>query len=107
MLRAGRLRQRVTIQTRTLTKNAYHEQIETWTDGACIPADVVPYRGEEQVQGDRLETQQRYRVTVRYNSAITNKIRLKWGTSYLDVHQVVNRDERGRAMDLICSVEAT
>ena len=107
MLRAGRLRHLVTIQSRTVTKNQYHENVETWTDGACIPVDVVPVSASESVTADQLETQQRYRVTVRYNSAITNKSRLKWGSSFLDVHQVIDRDERGRAMDLICSKEAS
>jgi SPP1 family predicted phage head-tail adaptor len=107
MLRAGRLRQRVTVQSRTLTKNQYHEQVETWTSGECIPADVVPFRSAEGVAGDRLETQERYRVTIRYNAAITNKHRLMWGTVPLEIHQVIDRDNRGRAMDLICSVEAT
>lgn len=107
MLRAGRLRQRVTIQARTLTKNQYHEQIETWTDGACIAADVVPITAPESVAGDRIEVQQRYRVTIRYRDDITPRTRLKWGTKLLDVNQVINRDERGRALDLLCSVEAS
>lgn len=106
MLRAGRLRQRVTIQTRTLAKNQYHEQVATWTSGACVPADVVPFRAEEQTVADRLETQQRYRVTIRYRSDVSNKVRLLWGTTALDVHQVIDRDARGRVLDLICSAEA-
>ena len=105
MLRTGRLRERVTIQSKTLAKDQYHEQQETWTDDCTVYASVRPASAREQVAADRLETQQRMIITMRYRTGVTVKNRLKHvqGTStrYYDIVTVTDRDMRGRVLDIV------
>ena len=108
-LSTGRLNQRVTIQSVTLAKDQYHEQAETWTDVATVPASVNPVAAVEQVTADRLETQQRLIITIRYRSDVTVKNRLEHvlrnNTRYYKIVSVVDRDMRQRVLDLVCTYE--
>lgn len=105
MLRTGSLRERVTIQSKTLAKDQYHEQQETWTDDCTVYASVRPVSANEQVTADRLETQQRMLITIRYRTGVTVKNRLKHvqdgTTRYYDISSVTNRNMRNRALDII------
>ena len=105
MLRAGRLSERITIQGKTLTKNDYHEQTETWTDTCTVSASVRPQSAGEQVSADRLETQQRFLITIRHRNDVTVKNRIKHvhanATRYYDIVSITDRGMRGRALDII------
>ncbi len=109
MLRTGSLRERVTIQSLTLTKDSYHEQQESWTDVATVPASVRPVSASEQVTADRLETQQRLLVTIRFRTGVTDKNRLKHvhcgTTRYYDIVSITDRNMRGKALDIIATYE--
>lgn len=107
LLRAGTMRERVTIQSVTLTKDDYHEQVETWADGCTVKASVRPDPAFEGVVSDRLETEQRLVVTIRHRGGVTVKNRLKHvqnGTArYYDVISVNNRGFGNRVLDLFVS----
>lgn len=107
MLRAGRLRERLTIQSVTLTTNAYHEQQEAWTDGCTVSASIRPDPAFEGVVSDRLETEQRLVITIRYRAGITVKNRFKHVqngvTRYYDIVSVNNRGFRNRVLDISAS----
>lgn len=109
MLRTGRLRERVTIQSKTLVKDQYHEQQETWTDDCTVYASVRPTSAFEQVSADRLETQQRLIITIRYRDGVTVKKRFKHvqGTStrYYDIVSITDRGMRGRVLDIVALYE--
>jgi len=109
MLRTGTLREHVTIQVKTLTTDQYHEQSEAWADVATVPAAVGPIPATEQVTADRLETQQRLLITIRYRTDVTVKNRLKHvycgETRYYDVVSVTDRGMRRRALDITAVYE--
>lgn len=107
MLKSGSLRERITIQSVTLVKNAYHEQQETWADDCTVKASVRPDPAFEGVTSDRLETEQRLVITMRYRQGVTVKNRLKHvqdgATRYYDVISVNNRGFRNRVLDIAAS----
>lgn len=109
MLRAGAFRERVTIQSKTLAKDAFHEQEETWADVACVPASVVPQSASEQISADRIETQQRLLVTIRHRTDVTVKNRLEHIhdgiTRYYDILSVNPRGYRKKAVDIVAVYE--
>ncbi len=109
MLRTGSLRERVTIQSKTLTTDQYHEQSESWSDVCSVYASVRPVSANEQVTADRLETQQRMVITIRYRKGVAVKNRLKHvqdgAARYYSVESVTNRDFRNRVLDIIAVYE--
>jgi len=109
MLAAGRLNQKITIQSVALAKDDYHEQQETWSDVCTVPASLQPVAASEQISADRLETQQRLLVTIRHRSDVTVKNRIKHvycGVArFYDIVSVTDRDMRRRALDIIATYE--
>lgn len=104
MLRTGSLRERVTIQSVTLVKDAYHEQQETWTDVCTVHASVTPVNSFEGVAADRLETEQRMLIKIRYRDGVTVKNRLKHvqggATRYYDINSVTNVGFRDKVLEI-------
>lgn len=109
MLRTGRLNQHVTIQSKALAKNQYYEQAETWADTVTVPANVQPVAASELVVADRLETQQRLLITIRYRTDVTVKNRIKHvycgSTRFYDIVSVTDRDMRRRVLDIVAVYE--
>lgn len=107
MLRAGRLRERITIQSRTLTKDQYHEQSESWTDVCTVSASVVPQAAGESITADRPEVQQLLNITIRYRTGVTVQNRIKHvqgsETRYYEVLSVTNVGLRNRVLNIVAS----
>lgn len=76
-MRSGRLRQRVTLQTRDTTPDAYGQQPTTWSDfAASVPAEVVPLSGREFVAAGGTQDEVLARVTIRYMAGVAPAMRL-------------------------------
>jgi len=109
MLRSGSLRETLTLQVKTITKDQYHENSETWSDVTNVCASVQPLAASEQVKADRLETQQRLVITMRYRTGVTVKNRFTHndcGTiKAYDIVSVNNRDGRNRVLDIVALYE--
>ena len=52
MVRAGILRDRITIQERSNTRNSVGEKIDSWSDVATVWAQVRPVSGRERLRSD-------------------------------------------------------
>ena len=110
-MRAGLLSERLRIQTPTAAKDAIGGDVDTFANGARIPASLVPLRGDERFQAQAMGMQVDYRFVVRPRTDLTKKTRLSWtpcwppgaATVSLEVHGVLpsaSRDE----MILECGV---
>ena len=107
MLRAGRLRERITIQSVTLSKDQYHEQSESWSDVCTVSASVVPRATSEVIVSDRPEVQQLLDITIRYRQGVTVKNRIKHtqdGTvRYYDILSLTNEGLRNRVLSIVAA----
>lgn len=76
---AGRLKEPVTFERRTLTTDGAGGQTETWAaiSGAPGFAAVMPVGGSERFASDRTEAIVRLRLVVRYTSALRESDRVK------------------------------
>ena len=107
MLDAGRLRDRVTIQTRSVTRDAYGAEVVTWATLATVWASVETLSGREylatisggipQVRSERLS-----RVVIRYRSDVREYMQIVYGNRTLRIEQVLEA-ERREALHLMCS----
>jgi SPP1 family predicted phage head-tail adaptor len=71
-MNAGKLREPVTFQRRTLTSDGAGGQTESWAAIAGVPtrAHVRPVSGSERYTSDRTEAIVRLRLVIRYTNAI-------------------------------------
>jgi SPP1 family predicted phage head-tail adaptor len=81
----GSLRHRITLEQYTATRDPVSgAEIESWaTYLADVPASVVSVSGKEYLSASAEQAGIQARVTVRYDSGITSKMRLVWdGKTY-------------------------
>ena len=101
-MRAGKLRQRVTIQDKSVAQNTYGEEVITWTDFAIVWAAVEPLRGREFMEGKQITAEVSTRIRIRYRSGILPEMRVEFGSIYYDIHSIIHVEEREREIHLMC-----
>jgi SPP1 family predicted phage head-tail adaptor len=101
-MRAGDLRNRVTIQSKTVVQNSFGEEDITWTELATVWAAVEPLRGREFLDGRMVTAEITTRVRIRYRDGISPEMRVVFGSKVYDVIAVVHIEEREREIHLMC-----
>lgn len=101
-MRAGRLRHRLTLQSKTYTANAYGEQVVTWSDEATVWGAIEPLSGREYFAQSQIQAEATVRIVIRYYSTIDETWRVKHGGLYYNIVDVLNHDLRNRMMTLMC-----
>jgi len=101
-MRAGDLRQRVTIQSKTAVQNSFGEEVITWVDLATVWASVEPLRGREFLDGKMLTAEITTRIRIRERDGISPEMRAVFGSKIYDILAVVHIEEREREIDLMC-----
>lgn len=74
-MQAGRLRDRVTLQVRTKTKNALGEEVLDWVDFATVWAEVTPIRGQEYFAAGQMQRSADVRLRMRARPGINEDMR--------------------------------
>ena len=106
-MRAGTLRQRITIQQKTVTRDAYGAEVITWADVVTDePAAVLPIRGREYVALKQAQADVTTRFVIRYRSGITPAMRILHGSAVYDITDVINPKEGDRTLELMASAPA-
>lgn len=106
MMRAGKLRTRIEVQQRTLTRNAYGEQTETdWTTIGRRYAWIRPLQTAEIFGSGQMRAIATHEIIMRYWDSVTHQHRLKDGSRIYNILQVLDVDNRTREMKLICREE--
>lgn len=99
------MRDRVTIQARTVTQGAAGAPALAWSDVATVWAKVEPLDGTEQQQAGRVAADMTHRVTVRYYAGLTPKHRLLLGSRALNISSVSDVDNRRRQHTIMAKEE--
>lgn len=87
-MRAGRLDRRVTIQQRTLERNAYGEQVETWSTLATVWGQRQDLRGREFYAARQVVAEVTTVFRLRYRTDVTVLNRLVCEGVTYDINQV-------------------
>lgn len=104
-MRAGLLKESITIQQRSVTRSATGDEVETWTDYLVKRAAVEPLNGKEYFTGRQETAEVNYRIRMRYDSTmddITPLYRVSYAGRIFDIKSVINRMERNREIILMC-----
>lgn len=101
-MNAGDLRQRVTIQYKTVTKDAYGQEVITWTDLATVWASVEPLSGREFMEGRQETAEVNTRIRIRQRTGIEPEQRAVWGSVIYNILAVILIQTRNREIHLMC-----
>lgn len=83
--RAGALKDAITIQQKTKTKDAFKDATEAWTTFAEVNADIITIASTK-TGSDQVETgSDQYRVELRYIADVTKEMQIVWGSKTLDI----------------------
>jgi SPP1 family predicted phage head-tail adaptor len=107
---AGEFRNRVEVQSATITLNDAREPIPTWKTFARRWASVVPAESSTEWVRGQLRSTTTYTVRLRHDpttASITTKHRVRFGGRELQIVGVVNLAERNRIVRLTCSENIT
>jgi SPP1 family predicted phage head-tail adaptor len=87
----GSMDRRVTIQTRSVTYDAYNSPVETWNDTTTVWCNVeYPKTGSGEMYADNVLIASRVAVfTIRYYAALSaSENRLKYETDIFDIERI-------------------
>lgn len=101
-MRAGRLRHRVTIQEKAVTRNTFGEEVVTWSDVATVWGSVEPVRGREFEDVSFAGAEVSTKIVLRYRSGVVPEMRATEGDNIYDILAVINVDNRDRELNLYC-----
>ena len=96
------MRQRITIQDRTIARDAFGAEVETWGTLATVWARIDTPSGSEYTAQDRAGAAVTQRVTIRTRAGIEPTMRIDWGGRILQIETVL-ADNVGREMRMLCS----
>ena len=102
MTNAGWLRHRITIQDKSVARNAYGEEVITWTEVATVWAAVWPIRGREYMEAQQQQADVTHRVMIRYRTDVVPTMRITWGSRTFMIESVIEVRSARRDMELIC-----
>ncbi len=103
-MRAGRLRHRIIIQESTgTTRDIYGSEIKAWTTHKQVWAEINPPRSREFFATGQTQAEVVTQVRIRYLPDIDPRMRIKFGTRYLNINSIINPDERNKELIMMCN----
>ena len=102
-MEAGKLRNRVTIQKKSVVRDSYGAETITWVTHCQAWASIEPLRGREFMEARQAQAELTTRIRVRYQSGIEPEMRVLFGTRTFDIQDVIHVLERRREIQLMCT----
>lgn len=102
MIQAGQLNERIVVQQAAETRNALGEMVPVWSTFATVWAKVEGVTAREYLAAGQMEVTISHRVTLRWLSGLTQKMRILWRGRTLEIISLLEHDRRSRH-ELICT----
>lgn len=101
-MRAGRLRNRITVMEHVEEANALGQVKVIPTPKYKRWAFIEPLEGSELINAQQMQSDVTHRVSMRYSPEITSRMKLQYGDRTLEVVVPLNIDERNKETVLMC-----
>lgn len=101
-MKIGKLRHRIRIQEYVAGRDIFGAEEPAWMDVATVWASVTPVSGKEYFASAQTNAEVSTKITMRYRSGITPKMRIVFGTRIFEIISVLNFEERGVELNLMC-----
>lgn len=100
-MRAGKLKDRITIQKSIEKKDSSGSPYQEWEDYITLWADVQPLDGKEFWEAQKSNAQISGIIEMRFRTDINKTMRAKYGNRILALINVYDPDERRRKIHLL------
>lgn len=100
-MRAGSLKNKITFQEQTQTKNNFGEVEETWSDVLTTWASIQTISGKEQYLSNQNYATLSHKLRVRYSSLINSKQKILFGTRVFKILAVLNIFEKNKELEIL------
>lgn len=94
MIDPGKLRERVTVQQATQTRNSLGEAVLSWADWQTVWASVEGVSAREALEAGKQEVTITHRVRMRYLTGLTQNMRLSWRDRTLNIVNLLEYGNR-------------
>lgn len=101
-MQAGRLNRRITLQKQSSVRDTTGQSKITWTDIATVWAAILPLRGREFFEAERLNSEISVRILIRYRPDVSSTWRVKYGARMFDVREIINPEDSRVELQLMC-----
>lgn len=101
-MRAGRLDQRITIQTNTPTADSKGQEVASWADADTIWAEAITGGGGEFYAAQKLFAETKVVFRVRYDSSIVVTQRIVWISRYFQILSINHVSGAYRELLIAC-----
>lgn len=102
-----RLRHRIAIESKTITRDAFGGVIETWGAFASdVPAEIVPLSGREFVAAQAMQSLVTTRMTIREIPGVLPAMRVSHGSQLYNIRAVLPDPTLARHITLMCEIWA-
>lgn len=105
-MKTGRLRDRLTIQTYTVSLNTYGETVKTWTTFATVYSEIRPVSGREYLQSDKVQAEISHVITIRFLAGVLPKMRATDGTRIFEIVASLPDRKNKTMLQLMCNEKA-
>lgn len=102
MFAAGRMRHRVILQAKSVTRDAVGGEVVTWVDQATVWADVQALSGRALIAAQQASSEVTAAIHVRHRADIQPDWRIKHGTDLYAIHALIP-DGIGVHLNIQCS----
>lgn len=102
MIDAGRLRERVTVQQASATRNSLGESVLSWADWQTVWASVEGVSAREALAAGQQDVTLTHKVQLRYLPGLTQNMRFAWRNRTLEIVSLLEHDNRSRH-EAICA----
>ena len=89
MISAAELNQRITLQSKSVTRNAIGEEVVTWGDVATVWAKVMPLRGNAFYAANQQQHVIDARFLIRARAGVETNMRIVWKAELYDITNVI------------------
>lgn len=100
-MKAGRLRNRITIQKKVIGKDNFGQDIDQWVDVCNVRAEIRDISGREYQSSQAEQSQTDCKILIRHRNDITPDMRVMCNGIYYDIKAVLEDVKRTR-LELPC-----
>lgn len=104
-MEAGRLTQRVTIQSAGVTRNSIGEEVRSWSDVATVWAEIRPLSARELINAKAAMAQVTTRITIRYRAGLLPSMRVVHGTTVYQITEIIDQGMKHETLECLCFAE--
>jgi len=106
-MEAGKLRHRITIKRKLVTRDSFGEEVVTYSAGDGLWASIEPLRGQEFIEAQKAGVTVDTRIRIRYRDGLSTNMVVMWGEHTYDVLAVINVKEDRRETQLMVKEVST